>query len=92
MVRGGVHDPRVYAVNVLAMMQGKTHERLMLDTYDIVYVPRETPLLKAAAARGNRTVGGLGMLLHQARPCWKLWFGIDPEVTPALRAAIEATF
>ncbi len=58
---------------------------------DIVYVPRQTPLLKAAAVRGNRTVGGLGMLLHQARPCWKLWFGIDPEVTPGLRAALEVT-
>ncbi len=35
--------------------------------YDIVYVPLETELLKAARARGHRTVDGLGMLLHQAR-------------------------
>jgi len=59
---------------------------------DIVYVPRVTPLLAGARARGNPTVAGLGMLLHQARPCWKLWFGIDPEVTPGLVAALEATF
>jgi shikimate dehydrogenase len=58
---------------------------------DIVYIPRETPLLAAARARGNRTVNGLGMLLHQARPAWRAWFGIDPEVTPDLRALIEAT-
>jgi shikimate dehydrogenase len=58
---------------------------------DIVYIPAETPLLAAARARGNRTVNGLGMLLHQARPAWKSWFGIDPEITAELRAAIEAT-
>ncbi len=58
---------------------------------DIVYIPLETPLLAAARARGNRTIDGLGMLLHQARPAWQAWFGVDPEVTPELRAVIEAT-
>jgi len=58
---------------------------------DIVYIPRETPLLVAARERGNRTVTGLGMLLHQGVPAWKAWFGIEPQVTAALRAAIEAT-
>lgn len=58
---------------------------------DIVYIPRETPLLAAARIRGNRTVNGLGMLLHQARPAWDAWFGISPKVTPEMRAMIEAT-
>jgi shikimate dehydrogenase len=58
---------------------------------DIIYIPRETPLLAAARERGNPTVNGLGMLLHQARPAFKAWFGIMPEVTPDLRAMIEAT-
>ena len=58
---------------------------------DIIYIPRETPLLAAARARGNRTINGLGMLLHQARPAWKAWFGIETQVTPELRAALEAT-
>jgi shikimate dehydrogenase len=58
---------------------------------DIVYIPRETPLLAAARKRGNPTVNGLGMLLHQARPAFHAWFGIMPEVTPELRAMIEAT-
>jgi shikimate dehydrogenase len=58
---------------------------------DIIYVPRETPLLAAARARGNRTVNGLGMLLHQARPAFHAWFGVMPEVTADLRAMIEAT-
>ena len=58
---------------------------------DIVYIPRETPLLAAARRRGNRSDNGLGMLLHQARPAFRAWFGIMPEVTPELRAMIEAT-
>ncbi len=59
---------------------------------DIIYIPPQTPLLAAARQRGNRTVNGLGMLLHQARPAWRDWFGIEAEVTAELRAAIEATF
>ena len=51
----------------------------------------ETPLLAAARARGNRTVNGLGMLLNQARPAFKAWFGVMPEITPELRRMIEAT-
>jgi len=58
---------------------------------DIIYIPRETPLLAAARQRGNRTVTGLGMLLHQGVPAWKAWFGIEPKVTAELRAKIEAT-
>jgi len=52
---------------------------------DIVYAPLETELLKAAAARGNPTVDGLGMLLHQARPAFEAFFGVAPEVTDDLR-------
>jgi shikimate dehydrogenase len=59
---------------------------------DLIYVPPETPFLKTARERGNVTVNGLGMLLHQARPAFKAWFGVMPEITPDLRATIEATF
>src|SRR5262245_66570275 len=44
---------------------------------DIIYIPRETKLMAAARKRGNPTVNGLGMLLHQARPAFHAWFGID---------------
>ena len=51
-----------------------------LAVADIVYVPLTTPLLAQAAARGLRTVPGLGMLLHQAVPGFSAWFGIVPAV------------
>ena len=57
---------------------------------DLVYVPLETPLLAAARKRGLKTADGLGMLLHQAVRGFELWFGRRPEVTPALRALVEA--
>ena len=55
---------------------------------DIVYAPLKTALLRDAEARQNKTVDGLGMLLHQARPGFAAWFGGEPEVTPALRARV----
>ena len=57
---------------------------------DIVYTPLETQLLRDARARGLRAIGGLGMLLHQAVPGFERWFGVRPEVTPELRALVEA--
>jgi shikimate dehydrogenase len=58
---------------------------------DIVYVPLETPLLAAARARGHAVADGLDMLLHQGRPGFAAWFGVMPQVTPALRRALVAT-
>jgi shikimate dehydrogenase len=57
---------------------------------DLVYVPLETALLKAARERGLNTADGLGMLLHQAVRGFELWFGQRPQVTPELRALAEA--
>jgi shikimate dehydrogenase len=59
---------------------------------DAIYIPLETPLLTQAQLRGHRTVNGLGMLLNQARPAFQSWFGVLPEITPELRAAVQATF
>ena len=57
---------------------------------DLVYDPLETGLLKNARERGLRTADGLGMLLHQAVGGFERWFGSKPQVTPELRALIEA--
>lgn len=79
-------------------MEGQPSLELPLDRLpagavvnDIVYAPLETPLLAAARARGNATVDGLDMLLHQARPGFAAWFGVMPEVTPGLRQAVLRT-
>ena len=45
-------------------------------------------MLKDAAARGHKTIDGLGMLMHQAAPSFEAFFGVKPEVTPGLRAAL----
>jgi shikimate dehydrogenase len=57
---------------------------------DIVYVPLVTDLLHRAAERGHPTVGGLGMLLHQAVPGFERWFGTRPTVTRALYDLVAA--
>jgi shikimate dehydrogenase len=55
---------------------------------DIIYSPLETQLLKDAAARGHKTIDGLGMLMHQAAPSFEAFFAIKPKVTAALREAL----
>lgn len=76
-------------------MSGKPDLELSLDDLpvdavvnDIVYTPLQTTLLKNAKIRGNRVVDGIGMLLHQARPGFKLWFGQDPVVSEQLKAHV----
>jgi shikimate dehydrogenase len=61
-----------------------------LTVADIVYVPLETPLLAAARARELHTVEGLGMLLYQAIPGFRAWFGAEPAVDDALRRFVAA--
>jgi shikimate dehydrogenase len=56
---------------------------------DLIYVPLDTPLLRAARARGLRTADGIGMLLHQAVRGFLLWFGKKPEITNELKGLLE---
>lgn len=62
-----------------------THAPASLVIADNVYIPLETPLLSAARAHGLRCVGGIGMLLHQAVPGFRAWFGVEPQVDDELR-------
>jgi shikimate dehydrogenase len=52
--------------------------------FDCVYAPLETRLLAAARARKLEAVDGLGMLIHQGRPGFAAWFGIEPEIDDRL--------
>ena len=57
---------------------------------DLIYVPRETRLLKEAAGRGCKTVSGLGMQLYQAVPAFRMWTGHDMDVDVARQALFGA--
>jgi shikimate dehydrogenase len=63
---------------------------LEAPVYDLVYVPLETELLRAARRRHHPTVDGLGMLLHQARPGFAAWFGVEPAVDRSVREHVLA--
>jgi shikimate dehydrogenase len=54
---------------------------------DLVYVPRPTPWLAAAAYAGATTVDGLGMLVHQAAEQLELWTGLPAPVDVMWQAA-----
>lgn len=76
-------------------MQGQPALDLALDDLpatalvtDIVYTPLTTPLLHAARRKGHPVVDGLGMLLHQGRPGFHAWFGVEPSVDADLRQAV----
>ncbi len=59
-----------------------------LVVYDMVYKPLKTRLLSDAHQAGMTTISGIHMLLHQARPAFRIWFGKMPDVDPALEALV----
>ena len=90
-------DGSVMVVNATSQgMKGEPALDILLDALpvsalavDIIYTPLETPFLASARIRGNPTLNGLGMLLHQGPPAWRRWFGVEPEVTAKLRQRME---
>jgi shikimate dehydrogenase len=96
--RAAALDGAALLMNTTSLgMRGQPPLDLMLDALphkalvtDVVYTPLMTPLLALAQARGNPVVDGLGMLLHQARPGFRAWFGVEPEVDDDLRAVVTA--
>jgi 3-dehydroquinate dehydratase / shikimate dehydrogenase len=58
--------------------------------YDLVYNPRETRLLKEAAAAGCETIGGLDMLVAQAEDQSEWWIGRRPPEGLMKQAALDS--
>jgi shikimate dehydrogenase len=77
----GMHGQPVLEIDLSGMADGAI-------VSDAVYVPLQTPLLRAAEARGFKTANGLDMLLYQAVRGFHQWFGVRPEVTAEQRAML----
>ncbi len=68
------------------------HRELLMPHHavlDIVYVPRETTLLRHAREKGCTVLTGDNMLLHQACRQFTIWTGLDAPVA-AMREALMA--
>jgi shikimate 5-dehydrogenase len=57
--------------------------------YDLVYNPPQTRLLRDAAAAGLGTLGGLDMLVEQARRQFEIWTGVLPAADVFTNAAVR---
>ncbi len=57
---------------------------------DLVYNPKETPLLREAEAAGAKTLGGIYMLVYQGASAFEMWTGKPAPVSVMLEAALAA--
>ncbi len=58
--------------------------------YDMVYTPRETPLMIEAQKVGARAIGGLSMLVYQGAASFELWTEREAPVRVMFHAAEKA--
>jgi len=58
--------------------------------YDLIYTPRPTALLRAAAARGCVAIDGLEMLVQQGAAALRLWTGLPEVPVAAMRSAAHS--
>ena len=58
---------------------------------DVIPNPPRTAFLAAAAARGARTLDGLGMLVYQGAIAFEMWTGVAPSLQ-VMRRALEEVF
>lgn len=88
-------ESAVIAVN--ATTQGMTTDTVAFDVdalpegalvFDLVYVPPETPLVRAATTRGLPVCNGMEMLVRQGEVAFERWTGIG-STADTMRAALE---
>lgn len=75
----GMVDPGI-TIDVDRLPSGAT-------VFDLVYVPVETPLLRAARARGLRAANGSEMLIQQAAIAFERWTGVA-GMADVMRSAV----
>ena len=57
---------------------------------DVVYTPLETQLIASARAKGCRVMTGGGMCVHQAAEAFRLFTGVEPDVSRMHRVFADA--
>lgn len=104
VVPGSLDDPSLAtaldsaAIAVNATTVGMTTHTVAFDVaglpdgalvFDLVYVPPDTPLVRAAAARGLDVCNGMEMLVRQGEIAFERWTGIG-STADVMRGALEA--
>lgn len=84
----GKADILINATNVgmgeyedISLIPDETFLHSSLKVMDVIYNPEETMLLKQARSAGSSCINGLPMLLHQGEAAFKLFTGIDAELS-----------
>ena len=79
----------------IGLYDGEAGLNIDLDTLkprmvvaDVIFSPPQTKLLRDAAARGCRTLDGLGMLVNQGVVGVQYWTGVEPDAD-VMRKALE---
>jgi shikimate dehydrogenase len=103
IVPGSMDDPRLATalasarIAVNATTQGMTTDTVAFDVgslpgealvFDLVYVPPDTPLVRAARARGLKVCNGMEMLVRQGEVAFERWTGIG-STAAVMRDALE---
>ena len=99
VLRGRPAVELIVNCTTLGMRHGPTPDASPLEVdlispgalvYDLIYNPRETPLLQGARQAGARSLDGLPMLVHQGAEAFRLWTGREPPVEVMFQAARRA--